>query len=90
MTQKPQELPGRVANYSPWVLGRLRWLVARALVAFGAACAGLFVGFFGVAVVFAPLVGPSPSTADLAAAAAVGCAVMGAIGSLAVEVDPLL
>lgn len=70
--------------------GGLRWLVARVLVGFGAACAGMFVGFFGCVVVLAPLVGGGPSMQNLAVAAAFGCAVMGGIGSLAVEVEPLL
>lgn len=67
-----------------------RRLVARLLVGFGAACAGVFVGFVGSAIVVIPAVGPGPSAMNLATALAVGLGVMGAVMSLAVPVRGVL
>ena len=66
----------------------IREVLFRCLVAFGAACAGLFVGLIGSAVVVIPAVGPGPSSNNLAMATALGLAVAGAIASLAVPVEP--
>ena len=64
----------------------MRGVLYRLLVAFGAACAGLFIGLVGSAVVVVPALGPGPSSANLAAAIALGLAVTGAVASLAVPV----
>jgi hypothetical protein len=74
-----QRLPLRLSR-------RVRHVVARMLVGFGAACAGMFTGFVGSAIVVVPIVGPGPSATNLAAALAVGLGVAGAISSLAVPV----
>lgn len=65
----------------------IRGVLYRCLVAFGAACVGLFVGLVGSAVVVIPAVGPGPSSANLALALGCGLAVMGAIASLAVPIE---
>lgn len=65
----------------------IRGVLYRCLVAFGAACAGLFVGLVTSAVVVIPAVGPGPSSANLALALGIGLGVMGAVASLAVPID---
>lgn len=64
----------------------MREVLYRLLVAFGAACAGLFVGLVGAAAVVIPAVGPGPSSSNLAMALGLGLAVAGAVASLAVEI----
>lgn len=62
--------------------------MARLTVGFGSACAGVFVGFVGSAIVVVPTVGPGPASLHLATAIAVGLGVAGAVASLAVPLPP--
>ncbi len=70
-------------------MGMLGRVVARVAVAFGAACAGMFVGLVGFAVLM-PFLGPAVASPNAGVAAGIGLAVAGAVASLTVSVTPLL
>ncbi|MEY2397603.1 MAG: hypothetical protein QOJ00_777 [Actinomycetota bacterium] len=64
----------------------VRLLATRCLVAFGAACAGLFVGYIASSVFILPRLGPGAASQNLATSIAIGLAVAAAVASLAVPV----
>lgn len=74
------------ARRQPFVV--LGLVVGRCLVAFGAACAGVFAGYMTTAIVIVPTIGSARAPANLAWTIAAAVGVAAAVASLAVPVRP--